>query len=149
MVTRGERTVPTNQTAGMTLTWTYPGIYDHLRAQRPITQRRRPFGLGSSLHLVSKVGNKTVAEIGILCGTPCVRNTSKSHTQRDGARLAVRGFATSRGTARLVMTVLADPAGGLEPIIDFFTIGAVPGNSSVDLTLLRAHRGRGATRVMA
>ncbi len=93
-----------------------------------------PLGAGSVL--VTKTGNKTVAEIGdSVQYTIRIRNTTgvpiAGVTLED---LLPAGFRYILGTARRGSVTLPDPAGGVGRALTFSLGGPIPANSFADLT---------------
>ena len=91
--------------------------------------------LATGALLISKVGDKSVAEI-----ADSVRYFIRARNTTAGPVAAVQiedllpaGFRYIPGTARLNGVVLADPAGGIGRALTF-SIGAVPANSTVELS---------------
>ena len=92
--------------------------------------------LTSGAILVTKVGDKTVAEVGdSVRYTITMRNTTNKPIASVSLEdLLPAGFRYIPGTARLNKVALADPAGGIGRALDFVGIGIIPANTTYELS---------------
>ena len=108
----------------------FPGFYEVINNNIPLD----PI-LGAGTLLVSKVGDKTVAEIGdSVQYTIRIRNTTVGPVSNIKLNdLLPAGFRYVLGTARLGGVALANPAGGIGRDLTF-EIGTIAGQATAELT---------------
>ena len=92
--------------------------------------------LTSGSILVTKVGDKTVAEVGdSVRYTITMRNTTNNPINSVSLEdLLPAGFRYIPGTARLNKLVMADPAGGTGRVLNFINAAILPANTTYELS---------------